>query len=89
MQHSRYVETRTIQREGRLKLSEALKTIHDKEKTAYLEAVRRVPNLVENESNPIRFLRCDRYDPWAAARRLTTYWKLRLEGWGAGSCTQL
>jgi hypothetical protein len=77
-----YVETVTMQLEGRLKLAEALKTIHDKEKTAYLEAVRRVPNLVENESSPIRFLRCDRYDPWAAARRLTTYWKLRLEVFG-------
>jgi hypothetical protein len=77
-----YVETVAMQQEGRLNLAEALKTIHDKEKTAYLEAVRRVPNLVENESSPILFLRCDRYDPWAAARRLTTYWKLRLEFFG-------
>ena len=47
-------------------------------KPAYDEAMRLVPHLVEQESAPIRFLRCERFCAARAAKRLVKYWEMRL-----------
>jgi hypothetical protein len=60
---------------GLTQIREALQLIPDK--ADYLEAQRRVPFLVATESPPIRFLQRENFDPWAAAKRLVTYWKER------------
>ena len=46
-------------------------------KTAYDTAFEQVPHLVMRESPAIRFLRCERFCPDKAARRLVKYWDLR------------
>ena len=58
-------------------LTEALEMIPNHEKLAYTEAMLHVPDLVERESDPRAFLRCERWDAWAAAKRLILYWKVR------------
>jgi hypothetical protein len=60
---------------GLNQLWEALELTPNKED--YVEAQRRVPFLVATESPPIRFLHRENFDPWAAAKRLVTYWKER------------
>jgi hypothetical protein len=65
-----------------LLLQEALHDIPDVEKHAYLEALERAPLLVEKESDPIRFLRCEKYDAGAAAQRLVSYWEVRKKLFG-------
>lgn len=39
------------------------------EKEEYLEALERVPDLVERETNPLMFLRCDNFDVEVSAKR--------------------
>lgn len=56
---------------------DALELIPDKEKAAYLEAMKRCPKLVAQESSPTRFLRFDNWNPWSAARRHVDYWEQR------------
>lgn len=46
-------------------------------KREYLEALEIVPHLVEGESDRLKFLRTDNFDPHKAARRLCFYWKYR------------
>ena len=46
-------------------------------KAAYIEACTKVPHLVEQGSNPIKFLRCENYNVELAAIRLVEYWKQR------------
>ena len=58
-------------------LDEALQQISAKDKQEYLDALNRVPDLVKQESPGLVFLQATRFDPWAAAKRLTSYWKLR------------
>ena len=76
--------TKEVLEEGRARaqLEEAIDLIDDKDKAAYLEARERVPHLVELESDPLRYLRCDNMDPWAAAKHLVAYWKKRRELFG-------
>ena len=64
-------------------LEEAINLMADEEKKDYLEAKRVVPHLVLKESNPIWFIRCEKWNTWAAARRVTFYWKKRKEYFGA------
>lgn len=52
------------------------------EKEAYMQAMHQAPQLVEKETNPVRFLRVDNYDANAAAVRLTLYWEKRLQLFG-------
>ena len=47
------------------------------EKPAYNQALQLVPHLVEQESPNIRFLRCERFCPDKAARRMVKYWEMR------------
>jgi len=52
-----------------------LASINDKPE--YEEVLRIAPHLVEQESPPIRFLRCECFNPGKAARRLVKYWEVR------------
>jgi hypothetical protein len=58
-------------------MKQAIDSMPEEEKKAYQKAVELVPDLIELESSPDRYLRFDNYDPWAAAKRLTEYWQVR------------
>jgi hypothetical protein len=75
-------ETDTMVENAVLLLRQALNDIPETAKKAYLEALERAPLLVERESDHIRFLRCEKYDAWAAARRLVAYWEVRKKLFG-------
>jgi len=74
-----FVETPVVEEKGLLALEEALAMISDDDKAALMEARVRIPELAEKEAPPIRFLRAEDFDPWAAARRLVNYWATRKE----------
>jgi hypothetical protein len=63
--------------EARDQLEQALELIPYEEKAAYLEAVETAHHLIEDESNPVWFIRYEQCNFWAAASRLVTYWKER------------
>jgi hypothetical protein len=65
-----------------LELEQALELIPDEDKSAYNEAMHRVPDLVDSESDPFRFLWYEKYNISAAARRLVSYWECRKELFG-------
>ena len=46
-------------------------------KKDYLEALRLAPALMKAESDPIKFLRVEDYNPWTSAKRLVMYWQYR------------
>jgi hypothetical protein len=54
-----------------------LGALEPEEKGAFLEAVERVPDLVDLESPPQDFLIAENYNTWAAAERAVNYWELR------------
>ncbi|GKY90619.1 hypothetical protein MPSEU_000035400 [Mayamaea pseudoterrestris] len=66
-----------VEKEALLQLEDALSVIPDIDKVDYYNAKALSPALVAAESNPILFLRTEKYNPWAAARRLVAYWKER------------
>jgi hypothetical protein len=76
-------ETEEMLQNGTQLLRESLLAIPDEEKAAYLEALEIAPLLVERESDPVAFLRCENYDAGAAARRLVLYWDIRKKTFGA------
>jgi len=82
IQH-RIKETPEMIQNSQALLREAMNGIPDRDKVDYLEAVERVPELVDGESPSIAFLRCQHYDPWSAADRLVAYWKMRKLIFGA------
>mmetsp|Transcript_10827 Transcript_10827/g.22240 ORF Transcript_10827/g.22240 Transcript_10827/m.22240 type:complete len:94 (-) Transcript_10827:1141-1422(-) len=47
------------------------------QKSAYLEAKRREPDLVATETNPLHFIRFCEFNIWDAAQRMVTYWRER------------
>jgi hypothetical protein len=73
-------ETPEMRQRGLAQFEEALQGVSDKRE--YLRAVELAPELVRIESDPLRFLRCENYDAWAAALRLTKYWKMRCKLFG-------
>jgi hypothetical protein len=75
-------ETDVMLEKASLLLQEALNEIPEAAKQAYLEALERAPLLVERESDPISFLRCEHYDGRAAAHRLVAYWEVRKKFFG-------
>jgi hypothetical protein len=77
-----FVETALTQHQGLNQLLEAIDAMNGEEKAAYLEALRKCPELVKEESPPLWFLRYDQYSGWAAAQRMVYYWKRRLEIFG-------
>jgi hypothetical protein len=73
-------ETPEMRQRGLAQFEEALQGVSDKRE--YLRAIELAPELVRTESDPLRFLRCENYDAWAAALRLTKYWKMRCKIFG-------
>jgi hypothetical protein len=70
-------ETETMLRKGLDMVEAAIAMISPDSKEAYLDALDICPGIVERESDPRGFLRCENYDVWAAAKRLVAYWTLR------------
>jgi len=69
--------------------NKALQQFHDamaavplETKRDYWTAVQQVPDVVDRESNPLRFIRYARDNFWAAAERMCAYWQLRVQLWG-------
>ena len=54
----------------------------EREKCHYVQAQSTCPQVVDKESNPLYFLRCENYDIQAASKRLIDYWKLRVKVFG-------
>lgn len=63
-------------------LDEAIELLSDVEKSAFLEACRLAPHLVETESDPFCFLRYEQYNYWKAANRIVEYWGFRQKVFG-------
>lgn len=78
-----FVESETVTSKGLEQMEQAIADLPDEDKADLLQARREVPELVEKESPMIRFLRCERYNSWAAARRLAVYWKNRKRVFGS------
>lgn len=78
-----FVETVAMQLEGLRSLEEAMEMLPEEDRAAYIAATRCVPYLVQTESDPLRYLRFDAYNSWAAARRLASYWQRRVEFFGS------
>lgn len=74
--------SRDCNREARSLFDDAMASIPHEDKGAYLEALSRVPHLVELESNPDQYLDFLGYDPWKAALRVVEYWKTRVDLFG-------
>ena len=47
------------------------------EKRDYLEALRVAPNLIKQESDPVKFLRAEDLNPWTSAMSFVKYWRYR------------
>jgi hypothetical protein len=73
----------TLAAKGVAMFQQALEGIPDEEKLEYLEAKERAPEVLERECKPIAFLRAEDFDPWAAASRLVSYWKVRKHVFGS------
>lgn len=59
-----------------------MEAIPDDEKKGYLLALERCPLIIEQESDPVRFLRTEDYDAQRAAIRLAKYWEARIDLFG-------
>ena len=68
--------------QARQQLKEAIDVMPETDKRDYVEAMKLAPHLVETESDPVRFLRFEKFNAWAAAQRLVAYWKARTEIFG-------
>ena len=79
---ARVIETDTICAIARMGLQEALEHIPEESKSAYLEAMRLAPNVVEQESPLMHYLNRDDYNLHSAALRLVNYWRLRKDVFG-------
>jgi hypothetical protein len=67
---------------ARAQFDEAMAGLPSETTEAYVEALRRAPDLVETESNPDLYMAYDQHDPWKAALRVAAYWKSRAEIFG-------
>lgn len=61
---------------------EAIESMCLTDKVAYIKAKKTAPDLVLKESNPSWFLRYEKNNPWAAAKRLALYWQERVKIFG-------
>lgn len=78
-----FIETVATQQEGLRRLEEAMDVLPDEDKAAYLAAVQYCSYLVHTESDPTKFLRYEKYNAWAAAKRLASYWTFRVQVFGS------
>ena len=51
-------------------------------KAEYITATQVSPHLFQEEVSPVAFLRSENFNPWAAARKMTMYWKARKQALG-------
>ena len=58
----RIQETEDMRAQGLVEMEQHLTSVPQEKKRDYLEAMKRCPDLVEEESNPLLFLRTDDYD---------------------------
>uniref|UniRef100_A0A6U3AVR3 BZIP domain-containing protein n=1 Tax=Entomoneis paludosa TaxID=265537 RepID=A0A6U3AVR3_9STRA len=65
------------QQEALRHFDEAMASIPLHEKIDYLEAVKQAPEVVREETHPLKFLRFCDYNTWNAATRMATYWRER------------
>jgi hypothetical protein len=79
---SPFQETESVKEKALAELEDALELVSDESKAALMEARQRIPATVNKEADPIRFLRLENYNTWAAARRLVTYWSTRKKLFG-------
>lgn len=77
-----FIESEAMKTQANQQLEDAIKLIPQDAKAAYLEALECAPNLVATESDPMRFLHFEKFNAWAAARRLVTYWSSRVAIFG-------
>jgi hypothetical protein len=77
-----FVESEAMKAQATQQLEDAIKLIPRDAKAAYLKALERAPTLVATESDPMRFLHFEKFNAWAAARRLVTYWSSRVAIFG-------
>jgi len=63
-------------------VDEVINLLPLEKKEAYLEAVRKAPQVVSTETDTMQFIRYCKYDYWAAAERLCCYWHERREVFG-------
>lgn len=75
-------ETKTTRVQGLAQLEEAVDMLPPNVKADYLRALATAPDVVEKETSPLEFLRVEEFDPWKAAKRLTSYWTLRRKAFG-------
>mmetsp|Transcript_10100 Transcript_10100/g.20854 ORF Transcript_10100/g.20854 Transcript_10100/m.20854 type:complete len:855 (-) Transcript_10100:41-2605(-) len=66
--------------EGSIKaLEEAIMLLPHEEKAAYCEAKKVAPHVVQKDSNPLWYLKFEKFNTWDAAKRLAFYWRARCE----------
>lgn len=75
-------ETPEFMQQAKEQLHQVLESMPAEGKKAYDEAMTRAPHLVDLESNVERFLRFDKFNPKAAAKRIADYWEARLDLFG-------
>jgi hypothetical protein len=68
-----FEETPVMNTKGLVELETALKAIKDIKKRAYKEACDKNPELVKKESDPMAFLRCERYNAEVSWLRMIGY----------------
>ena len=67
---------------------QAIQLLDHDTKAAYLQAVQRAPEVVEHESDPLKFVRANEYNIWTAAVKLCRYWKERKYAFGPDKFTK-
>ena len=75
-------ETKTTRVQGLAQLEEAVDMLPPNVKADFLRALATAPDVVESETSPLEFLRVEEFDPWKAAKKLTSYWTLRRKAFG-------
>ena len=78
--HNKVHETKEQLEQGVIEIQQVLAEIEKKD--SYLEALQQVPELVNVESSPYKFLRCCSHDSTKAAHRLVAYWETRKKFFG-------
>lgn len=77
-----FVETNEVMNKGLSEMGDAISMLPYDEKEALLEIRENIPELAAKEAPPLRYLRFENYNTWAAAQRLATYWKVRKQVFG-------
>jgi hypothetical protein len=62
-------ETPTMVARSCVLMQDAIDLIPDEHKQSYIQALVQCPELVRTESEPLRFLRCERFNTWVRITR--------------------